>query len=39
LGAESAGVIGVGVLDIAGLADEVLAAGEFENIEVLHVVS
>jgi hypothetical protein len=24
------------VLDIARLADEVLAAGEFENVEILH---
>jgi hypothetical protein len=37
LGAETAGVVGVGVLDIAGPADEILAAGEFENVEVLHV--
>ena len=36
LRSESAGVVGVGVVDILGLADEELAAGELENIEVLH---
>jgi hypothetical protein len=33
---ESAGVVGVGVLDILGLADEPLVAGETKNVEVLH---
>jgi hypothetical protein len=33
---EAAVVVGVGVVDIPGLADEVLAAGESENIDGLH---
>jgi hypothetical protein len=34
---KAARVIGVCVLDIARLADEILPTGEFENVEVLHV--
>jgi hypothetical protein len=29
-------VVGVGVVDVLGLSDQPLAAGEFEDIEVLH---
>ena len=37
LRSEAAGVVGVGVFNILRLADEPLIAGEFENVEVLHV--